>query len=401
MHPRMVSRRAALRRFGVGLLGVGAAAAVPACGGAFGGGGASGNGTLTVGLLVPQSGVYSPLGADMRQGWQLWLDQHGGMIGELDVDTVVADEGEGPETGVAAAQRLIQEERCDVLVGIVNSAVALGVADMVNESETLLLVANAGAGDITADARSPFIWRTSFSNAQVAAAMGSHMSDIDTGDGVYIVAPDYAAGDEALAGFREAFSGTITGESKPPFGTTQDYQPVLSRIRNSGAEATFCFFAGSEAVNFVQQYHEFGLAEEIPLFGSGFLTEGEVLDAQGARALDVQTTLHYSTALDSPENTAFVEDYEDAYDEPPTVYAVQTYDAAAVLDQILSGLDTIDGAGMSEALAGLGSIDSPRGPWEFDGQSPRQEIYLRTVESQDDVLVNAVTGSVGEFGQAP
>ncbi|SNR42859.1 amino acid/amide ABC transporter substrate-binding protein, HAAT family [Haloechinothrix alba] len=381
----------------------GAVVAVSGCGGAFGGGSAGGEGSVKVGLLIPQSGVYSPLGEDMRRGWDLWLEQNGGTFGEYEVDTVVADEGEGPQTGVAAARRLLNEERCDVIVGIVNSAVALGIVDMVNEAQKLLLVANAGAGDITAGQVSPYIWRTSFTNAQVARAMGAHMATLDLSGGVYVVAPDYAAGEEAVDGFTAAFTdagGTVAGQSMPPFGTTQDYQPVLSRIRNSGAEATYSFFAGSEAVTFVQQYNEFGLADEVPLYGSGFLTEGQVLSAQGQAAVDVRTALHYSTELDSEANSTFVEAYEGAYSAAPTVYAVQTYDAAAVLDQALRGADALDGDAISEELSGLDVLASPRGEWRFDGQSPHQEMYLRTVESVDGSLVNAVTDSLGEFGQS-
>lgn len=404
-------RHAAVKRRQVlGLMGVaGAAALLPGCGGAFGNGsgaggsgGDGGGGRVKVGLLIPQAGVYAPLGEDMRQGWDLWLEQNGGSFGDHEVETVVADEGEGPQTGVAAAQRLLNDDQCDVIVGNVSSAVALGVADLVNESKTPLIVANAGAGAITADNRSPYIWRTSFTNAQIASAMGRHMATLDLPGGVYVLVPDYAAGEEVLAGFTQAFTGgggTIAGEDATPFGTTQDFQPFLSGVRNSGASATFCFYAGAEAVAFVQQYHAFGLSGSVPLYGSGFLTEGGVLDAQGAQAVGVQTTLHYSTEIDTPANGAFVEAHQTAYSEAPTVYAVQTYDAAEVLARALETVDDLTGDAIVEALDGLGTISSPRGDWEFDGQSPRQEIYLRTVEDDGGTLVNAVTQPLGTFGQ--
>src|SRR3712207_1989799 len=139
-------------------------------GGGEGGGGESG-GTIRVGLVIPQAGVYTPLGEDMQQGWDLWLEQNDGRMGDYEVETVVADEGEGPDTGVPAIQRLLQEEQVDVVVGIVNSATALGAAEQFTEAQKLLIVANAGAGAITGDASSPYVWRTSFTNAQAAAAM--------------------------------------------------------------------------------------------------------------------------------------------------------------------------------------------------------------------------------------
>lgn len=403
-HP-MITRRRLLGLFG-------AAATLPvlsACGssvgGGSGGGGTAGGGggAVKVGLVIPQSGVYSSLGTDMQRGWDLWLQRNGNRFGNYEVTTVTADEGETPQTGVPAVQRVLQAEQVDVVVGIVNSAVALAAAPLVAEAKKILVVANAGAADITGAKASPYVWRSSFQNAQVAAAAGPYLAQQNLAGGVYLIAPDYAAGAEVIAGFRQAYEGaggTIVGEARPPFGTTQDYQPFLAGIRQSGAAATFCFFAGAEAVRFVTQYAQFGLSPSIPLYGSGFLTEGGVLDAQGDAALDVKTSLFYTDQLDNPANAAFVEAYQAAYQAPPTCYAVQTYDAAAVLGRALTAATALDGDALSAALGGVGTIeDSPRGPWSFDGQTPKQTMYLRNVQREGDRLVNAVVTDLGEQSQ--
>ncbi|MPY78448.1 MAG: ABC transporter substrate-binding protein [Actinophytocola sp.] len=397
----LISRRGILGMVGA----AGAAAALSACGSSLGGGSAGGEsgGGVKVGLLIPQAGVYTPLGVDMQRGWDLWLKQHGGKLGGMPVTTVVADEGESPQTGVPALQRLIQSDNVDVVVGIVSSSTALGVRDMVTESKKVLMVANAGANDITAAAASPYIWRTSFTNSQVAAAMGEYLAKENPQDSVFLIASDYAAGDEAMAGFKEAFEaggGKIAGMAKPPFGETQDYQPFLAKIKSSGAKATFCFFAGSEAVTFVKQYRQFGLAKSVPLYGSGFLTEGGVLDAQGDAALGVQTSLHYTSELDNPANQAFRESYEKAYDAVPTVYSVQSWDAANTLDRALRESGSAEGDALSKALGQLGEIDdSPRGPWQFEGQTPKQAFYLRKVVEEDGTLVNSVVAETDPVGQ--
>jgi branched-chain amino acid transport system substrate-binding protein len=371
-------------------------------GGDGGGGGGGGGGTVRVGLVIPQAGVYTPLGEDMQQGWELWLDQNDGKMAGYTVETEIADEGEGPDTGVPAVQRLLTEGNVDAMVGIVNSATALGVAEQVTEAETPLIIANAGAGAITKDAASPFVWRTSFTNAQVAAAMGEHLAAEGIGP-VYVMAPDYAAGQEVVAGFTEAFEaggGTLAGQALTPFGTTQDFQPFLSGVQSSGAAATFAFYAGGEAVSFVQQYAEFGLKDSVPLYGSGFLTEGSVLDAQGEAAVGVRTSLHYSTEVDNEANAEFVQAYQEAYDELPTVYAVQAYDAANVLARALEDAGDLDGAAITDALDGLGEIDdSPRGPWSFNGQTPEQSIYLREVSEDGGTLVNSVVTDLGVHAQ--
>jgi branched-chain amino acid transport system substrate-binding protein len=163
---------------------------------------------------------------------------------------------------------------------------------------------------------------------------------------------------------------------------------------------TFCFFAGAEAVSFVKQYAQFGLASRIPLYGSGFLTEGGVLTAQGDAAVGVQTTLHYTTELDNAANKDFRTAYQTKYSAPPTVYAVQTWDAANVLSRALKTAAGLQGDQLSSALGSIGTVDdSPRGSWSFDGQSPKQTFYLRKVEKRGDALVNTVVSDLGTTSQ--
>ena len=393
------------RRRLLGMLGaVGFGAAAAGCGSSVGSGGGSAaprGGAIKVGLVIPQAGVYAPLGTDMKRAWDLWLERSGNKLGDYTVTTITADEGETPQTGVPAVQKLLQSDQVDVLVGIVNSSTALGVKNMVAEARKLLLISNAGANDITGAARSPYIWRTSFSNSQVSAAMGRYLTG--SGKTAYAIAPDYAAGAEAIAGFSNAFKaggGTILGESKPAFGKTQDYQPLISRIQASNAQVTFSFFAGAEAVAFVKQYAQFGLSSRIPLYGSGFLTEGGVLKAQGDAAVGVQTSLHYSTELDNPANKEFRSAYQSKYNAAPTVYAVQTWDAANVLSRALRTATGLQGDALAAAFGTIGTVDdSPRGPWSFDGQSPKETFYLRKVEKHGDAFVNVVVKDLGTSSQ--
>ena len=387
------------RRHALGVMGT-AALALYGCGSTGGdeeGGGEAGD-AVKVGLLVPLAGVYASLGEDMRAGWELWLAENGGTLGGRKVQTVVADEGDGPDTAIPALQKLLQRDRVDAVVGIVSSAVALGAQDLVDRSKKLLIVANAGANAITGEGTSNYIWRTSFTNSQVPFALGQHLAESGDVKRVYTIAPDYAAGAESTAGFVEAFrkgGGRIAGSAKPPFQTTSDYQPYLSRIRSSDADATYCFFAGSEAVAFVKQYGEFGLAKRIPLYGAGFLTEGGVLVAQGAAADGVQTSLHYAAGLDNAANKAFVEAYRAKTKKPPTVYAMQTWDAAEVLNRAIEkSPDDLSGDALAGALEGIGSVDnSPRGPWSFESRTPKQKFYLREVSGRE----NEVKQEIGTF----
>ena len=405
--------RAISRRRVLGLMGAGSVALVgsAACGSSVGGGddegdtpsgGGGGSGAVKVGLVIPQAGIYTPLGIDMQRGWELWLGQHDNMLGGYTVETVIADEGEGPDTGVPAIQGVLQNDQVDVVVGIVNSATALGAAESFAEAQKVLVIANAGAAAITGDSINPYVWRSSFVNAQVVVPMAEYLAAQDIGP-VYVMSADYAAGQEVVAGFVGAFEaagGTVAGQALTPFMTTQDFQPFLSGIQATDAAATFVFYSGGEAVSFVQQYAEFGLKDTIPLYGSGFLTEGSVLGGQGDAALGIRTTLHYSTELDNEANTAFVQSYQDAHDELPTCFAMQIWDAANVLDRALAESADLSGDAIFEALGGLGEIDdSPRGPWSFNGQTPEQNFYLREVVDSDGVLINSVLEDLGTYAQ--
>jgi branched-chain amino acid transport system substrate-binding protein len=395
-HARITRRRL------LGAMGAaGALAALPACKKSGDQAGGGKGGAVKIGLVVPQSGVYATVGNEMKHAWELWMERHGGKLGGRDVTTVVADEGESPQTGVPAVQKLLQSDQVDAIVGIIGSAIALGAKDIVAEAKKLMIVANAGAGAITGAAKNPYIWRTSFTNAQVASVMGKHLAgQADVGP-VYVIAPDYAAGAEVIRGFKAAFEaggGKIAGEAKPAFGKTQDYQPFLTGIQSSGAKATFCFYAGAEAIAFVKQYAQFGLASSIPLYGSGFLTEGAaVLAAQGDAAVGIQTTLHYTPELDNPANKDFVAAWKAKFHDAPAVYAVQGWDAASVLNRALAATTALDGDSLAKAMGSVGTIeDSPRGPWSFDGQSPKQKMYLRKVEKRGADYVNTVVADLGE-----
>jgi len=176
-----------------------------------------------------------------------------------------------------------------------------------------------------------------------------------------------------------------------------EFQALLTEIAAAKPDAVYSFFAGAGAVKFVKDYAAAGLNKNIPLYGPGFLTEGQTLDAQGASAEGIITTLNYSSELDTPVNRAFVDAYESAYKATPNGFAVQAYDAAAVLDAALGEIDgAVSGPAIVKALPKVGEIDSPRGPWRFTARrNPAQHVYLRQVRREGDRFVNAVLADLG------
>jgi len=356
---------------------------------------------VKIGFVAPLSGPFASAGEDLRRGFRFYLDRHEGRLGGRKVAVVEVDEGAGPETGVPAVRRLLTRERVVAAAGIVNSAVALGAHQSFIDARVPLIIATAGANDLTGAKGSEFIWRTSFANADMNDAMGRWLAQQPPiPGGVFLLAPEYVAGHEQINAFKAAFTaggGRIAGEQYSPFGITQDFQPYLAQVRASGAGAVYAFYAGQDAIGFVRQYRDFGLAGRIPLYSPGFLTEGPTLDAQGAAAEGLFTALHYSSELDTPANRNFVEAYRAAYKALPTAFSVQAYDAGAVLDAALGQIDgAVTGAALVAALPKVGEIESPRGTWRFSPhRNPDQRMYLRQVRREGDRFVNAVVDDLG------
>lgn len=378
---------------------VAAGLALTACGGGLGSEEASDSGPVKIGLLIPQSGVYKSLGDDMRNGWELYLDQHDGQLGGREVETVIADEGETADTGRSAADRLVKQEQALAVTGVVSSATMNGITDLFESNGVPLVGSNASPTTLT-DAE--YIWRTSYVNDEPGKALGAYVAENVDGP-VYLLAADYQAGIDEVTGFKETFleaGGEIADEVYTPFPTTTNFQPFLSNLNQSDAEAVFTFYAGGAAVDFVKQYNQFGLKDKVTHYSAGFLTEGGVLDAQGAAAEGTFTAMNYNHDLENETNQQFVEAYEAAYDLKPTTYAMASYDAAQVLDKAIQEAgDELTSETLNEAIGNVGEIDSPRGTWSFnDNGTPVQMWYLREVQPVDGGMANVVVDELGELG---
>lgn len=369
-----------------------------ACGGSSlgNGGGNEDDGPVKIGLLVPQSGIYKALGDDMKNGFELYVKQQGGKLGGHEVKIVVADEGETADSGKAAAEKLVKQDRVLAVSGVVSSATINGVKDLFESSKIPLVGSNASPTTLTG---AKYIWRTSYVNDEPGAALGRHMATKADGP-VFLIAAGYQAGKDEIEGFKSTFlpaGGKIAGaEVYTPFPQTKNFQPYLAQIEKSGAKSVFCFYAGGAAVDFVKQYKDFGLAGRIPLYAPGFLTEGGVLKAQGDAATGILTSLNYSADLDNAANKEFAPAYKAAYGLAPTTYAMASWDAAQVLDKAIKETGgKVTPETVNAAIGKVGDIDSPRGTWRFNsGGTPAQPWYLREVKQG----ANTVTSELGRLG---
>ncbi len=343
---------------------------------------AQGTGPIKVGLMLPYTGTYAGLGNAIENGFKLYVQEHGGKLGGREIQYFKVDDESDPSKATDNVNKLIKRDAVDVLVGTVHSGVALAMAKAAKDSNTLLIVPNAGADAITGPMCAPGIVRSSFTNWQPGYATGV----VAAGKGykrAMTITWNYAAGTEAIKGFTEGFEkggGKVLKDLNVPFPNVE-FQALLTEIAAQKPDVVFAFFAGGGAVKFVKDYAAAGLNKTVPLMGSGFLTDG-TLEAQGAAAQGLLTALHYADNLETPRNNAFRKAYALAYKSNADVYAVQGYDAAQIL-----------GAGLTAAKGDLAkrevittamrkvTVDSPRGKFTISAAgNPVQDIYLREVK---------------------
>jgi branched-chain amino acid transport system substrate-binding protein len=344
---------------------------------------------LKVGLMLPYTGTYTALGNAITNGFKLAVSQRGGKLGGRELEYFTVDDESDPSKAPENTNKLVQRDKVDVLIGTVHSGVALGMVKIARETGTLLIIPNAGAAAATGELCAPNIFRTSFSNWQTGFPMGKVVADRGLKN-VVTITWKYAAGEESVGGFGEGLTkagGKVVKELWVPFPQVE-VQALLTQIASLKPDAVYTFFAGAGAVKFVKDYAAAGLKGKIPLFGSGFLTDG-VLEAQGDAAQGLETTLHYGDGLDTPRNQAFRAAYSKAHNAEPDVYAVQGYDTALLLG---IGLDAVGGnvGKKKELIAAMekARIDSPRGAWSLSkAHNPIQDIYLRKVVGKENKVI--------------
>ncbi len=355
---------------------------------------------VRVGLMLPYTGTFAQLGVAIENGVRMAINEKGGKLGGREIEWFKVDDESEPSKGVENASKLVQRDKVDVLIGTVHSGVQMGLHKVARDSGVLTLIPNAGVHAATRAQCAPNVFRTSFTNSQPTLALGKVMVDKGHKKAVWITWK-YAAGDEAFEGFKESYTkagGTIIKELGLPFPNVE-FQALLTEIAALKPDAVACFFAGAGAPKFIRDYAAAGLKGKIPLYGSGFLTEG-VLEAAGPAADGIITTMHYSDSLDTPRNRQFRLAYAKTFRMQPDVYAVQGYDTGQLL---VAGATAVKGdlnnkpalyKAMERAV-----IDSPRGKWTMSkSHNPIQDMYLRVVENKENKVVGVAMKALADSG---
>jgi branched-chain amino acid transport system substrate-binding protein len=326
-----------------------------------------------MGVVLPAGG----LGDAIRAGMRLSLQQIGGQAAGRRIVEFGADEGSGdPAVALASLRRLVEGDGVELVAGFATSAAALAVRDYVDQRRLPTLVANAGAVALSRARRSPYVYRTSYTNWQLGQPFGSVLVSRGIRRLALVSAGD-SDGVETAAAVKETYTGRVLVEAHAPSGG--DYGALMEQLSDTGPDGVCALLSGADAVAFLKQAraHLGG----VPLTGWGFLVEPDVLAALGDPApLGAVTALHWSRALSTPANRAFTADYQRAYGRPPDVYAVQGYDTARVVAAALGAVRgrTADPQAFVRAIAGV-DFASPRGRFRFaaPSNSVMDNLYVR------------------------
>jgi branched-chain amino acid transport system substrate-binding protein len=388
MKNKMFDRRGFIR--GAGALGAGLA---------FPGIALSQGAKIKVGLMLPYTGTFAPLGVAIENGFRMALAEQGGRLGGREVEFFKVDDESEPSKATDNVNRLVTRDKVDVVLGTVHSGVAAGMIRVTRESGTLHIIPNAGVGAATGPLCAPNIVRTSFSNWQSGYAMGAVLAQRKNIRNVATLTWRYAAGEEFVKGFKDGYlkgGGTIAKELWIPFPNVE-FQALLTEIASLKVDAVYSFFAGGGAAKFLRDYAQAGLKGKIPLVGPGFLTDG-VLEAAGEAAQGIETCLHYADSLNTKRDNDFRLAYAKAFKLPPDVYAVQGYDSGLLL---AAAVKSVSGAieNKKAVIAAMEkvTVDSPRGKWHLSkAHNPVQDIYLRKVVGAENKYVSVAVKALDD-----
>jgi branched-chain amino acid transport system substrate-binding protein len=334
---------------------------------------------VKVGLLSTLSGPGAGLGVDIRDGFQLAVKLSGGKFAGRSVDVIVADDQASPDVGRQTADRLVKRDKVDFMTGIVFSNVMLAVGAPTFQSKTFYISANAGPSQYAGEQCNPYFFSASYQNDNMHEAVGKVVTDKGFKK-VALIAPNYPAGKDAIAGFKRFFKGEVASETYTALNQL-DYGTELSKLRATKPDAVYIFLPGGMGINFIKQFVGAGLSKDITLFGPGFSGDEDVIKAVGEPMLGMFNTSQWGHDMDNAANKKFVAEFEKAYGRLPTLYAAQGYDAARLVEAAVRDtkgkLD--DKTAVRKALEAA-KFDSVRGAFKFNSNHfPIQDYYLRVI----------------------
>ena len=361
--------------------------------------------SVKIGFVTTLTTPAAVIGNQMENAVNLAVEHLGGKAGDLDIEVIFGDDGFAPETGKQATDKLVKQDDVDFVAGYIWSHVLLASRKSVLDAGKFLISANAGPSQMAGKLCDPNFFSTSWQNDQTPEAMGDVLNDAGV-KSLYIMAPNYAAGKDMVAGVERTFKGEIVGRDLTKWGADAqlDFSAELAKARASGADGIFVFYPGAAAGAFIKQYDQAGLAEELPLF-SVFTVDAISLprlqEAGFTAVLGSQTTQEWDPTLDNEANARFVADYKAQFGGYPSYYAAQAYDSIMLIASAVAKVGNTEDTDALRAALKEADFDSVRGEFTYGNNNiPIQNFYLReVVEDADGVWTTKVVKTVYENAQ--
>jgi branched-chain amino acid transport system substrate-binding protein len=349
----------------------------------LGGTGAQGQEKLKIGIIATLSGPPAVLGQQLRNGFNLAVKNLNGKLGGRDVEVIVADDELKPDLAVNKVKTLVERDKVDFVVGPIFSNILAAIMKPVTDGGAILISPNAGTSNFAGKECNPNFFVTSYQNDQVFAVSGKHAQDTGIKK-VFLMAPNYQAGKDALAGFKAFFKGEIADEVYVPLNQL-DFSAELAKIAAAKPNAIYVFLPGGMGVNFVKQFRQAGLADNIT-FLSAFTVDESTLPAQQDAALGFFGGANWAPDLDNPQTKSFVAAYEKEFGAVPATYAFQAYDAALLIDSAVRQVQgNVSNREALRAAMMKAEFNSLRGGFKFNANHyPIQDFYLVKVAKRPD-----------------
>jgi len=355
--------------------------------------------TVKVGYMQGFAGGRGIFGRYGFEGFELAIEHLGGKLGGMDVEVIKKDTQHKPDVGRTIMNEYIKKERVNFVAGITWSNILAAVWKQAYRSKTFLISANAGWSGMDGKNCNPYFFRASWNNDMIPEAMGRLMKEEGIKD-VFELSANYQAGKDMLAGFNRRYQQPTKGKILYKLGNN-DWQAEISQIRAIKPSAIFAFLPGSMGISFMKQYKAAGLDKTVKLY-TVYTVDYGTIGAHGSNAIGSYHTTFWNSDSKDPVNQKFIKDYIKKYGKHPSMFSVQGYDAALLIDLGVkgSGGDLKNHDGIIKAMR-TADIKSPRGKFTYNvNHSPIQNYYKREViaDANGDPKI-VVRGRVAEMAK--
>lgn len=321
---------------------------------------------IKIGASLSQTGDYARIAADQQAAYELFVEQlneQDGLLG-CDVELVVYDDASTPETGARLYERLITEDKVDLVMGPYSSAVTGGMMPIVERYEMVNVAPMASADELFQQGL-----QYSFQVITPASKYLEGALEIMKEEGLRTIA--YIGEDSAFPGAVQAAleSGQESGDYELVFsqlypkGTT-DFSSLITQIGEAKPDAIFGGTYAQDAIAITNQLAEQRVNAPIIALTVG-AAENEYAEAVGAAAELMMGASHWEPALETPGNAEFVEAYNEATGKEPGYHAAGSYAGMQVLIEAVRACECLDQARIREELVAL-ETETVFGPFDVD-----------------------------------